>query len=221
MTRTQFRCSLQMAPAVPGTSTDGDGAIVRQWMNRQPVYVVGIVTGGLFGVLTYGLNLATGMQQTGWRSAAVAVIGAVVFGALFALFTARRRRAAGGVSKAQAVTDAIKAGRAPADASAEEWRPLLERRRRQARLVRWLGPLVFGIFSALAVYLIVTDRTRLVLDVVFLVVFLGIAIWYPIGASRQLAGIDRVERQLGKAPDTGGPVGADTHPDSSPTRPAP
>ncbi|MEN2742048.1 hypothetical protein ABCS02_30060 [Microbacterium sp. X-17] len=182
-------------------------------MSRQPVYVVGIVTGGLFGVLTYGLNLATGMQRTGWRSAAVAVIGAVVFGVLFALFAARQRRAAGGVSKAQAVTDAIKAGRAPADAPAEEWRPLLERRRRQARLVRWLGPLVFGVFSALAVYLIVTDPTRLVLDVVFLVVFLGIAIWYPIGARRQLAGIDRVERNLGEAPAADG--SAFTEPDGS------
>lgn len=136
-----------MAPAVPGASLDGDGVVVRKWMNRQPVFVVGIVSGILFGVLTYIGNAVMGLQRTGWRSAGVAVIGAVVFGVLFALVIARQRRAAGGTSMAQAVNDAIKTGRAPADASAQEWGPLLERRRRQARLVRWLGPVVFGLAS--------------------------------------------------------------------------
>jgi hypothetical protein len=168
-----------MTSAVPVISTDGDGVVVRKWMNRQPVFVVGIVSGILFGVLTYIGNAVMGLQRTGWRSAGVAVIGALVFGVLFALVIARQRRAAGGTSMAQAVNDAIKTGQAPADASAREWGPLLERRRRQARMLRWLGPLVFGLFSVLAVYLLITDRTRLVLDVVFLVVFLGVAIWYP------------------------------------------
>ncbi|MEY9953928.1 hypothetical protein [Leifsonia sp. EB34] len=193
---------------------------MRKWLNRQPVFVVGIVSGILFGVLTYLGNSAAGIQRTGWGSAIGAAVGAVVFGALFALIVARQRRAGGGVSMAQAVTDAIRAGRAPDGASAEEWRPLLERRRRQARLMRWLGPVVFGLFAALAVYLMITDGSRLILEVVFLLFFLGIAIWYPIGTSRQLAGIDRVERQLTQAP-AGGPAVAHMRTDSSaagPTR---
>lgn len=191
---------------------------MRRWLNQQPVFVVGIVTGALFGVLTYLGNAVTGIQRTGWTSAVGAAIGAVVFGALFALFVARQRRSGGGTSTTQAVTDAIKAGRAPADASAEEWMPLLERRRRQARLLRWLGPLEFAFFSALAVYLIVADRTRLFVWVVFLVFFLALVIWYPVNARRQLVRIDRLERQLGQpAADTA--VGTDVSaPPSGPAR---
>lgn len=171
-------------------------------MNRQPVYVVGILTGLFFGVGTFAVNVSIGIQRLSWASVVAAVIGGVLFGAVMALLVARQRRKSGGTSMAQTVTNAVKKGEIPQGASAGEWKPLLERRRRQARLLRWLGPLEFGLFSLLALYLIVSDSTRVVFWVAALVFFLSLAVWYPINSRRQLRSIERLERQLDLNPSS-------------------
>ncbi|MEV8213265.1 hypothetical protein [Leifsonia sp. NPDC077715] len=165
--------------------------------------------GLFFGVGTFVVNVSIGIQRLGWTSVIAAVVGGLLFGAVMALFVARQRRQSDGTSMAQTVTNAVKKGELPHGASADEWMPLLERRRRQARLLRWLGPLEFGLFSLLAVYLIVTDGSRVIFWDAALVLFLALAIWYPINSRRQLRSIEQLQRQLADDPRSAGsaPVG--------------
>ncbi|MGH1550417.1 hypothetical protein ACRAWB_15075 [Leifsonia poae] len=175
-------------------------------MNRQPAWVVGVLMGLFFGVGTFVVNVSIGIQRLSWASAVAAAIGGVLFGAVMALLVARQRRKSGGTSMAQSVTNAVKRGELPHGASADEWMPLLERRRRQAKLLRWLGPLEFGLFAALAVYLIVTDGSRVIFWDAALVFFLALAVWYPINSRRQLRSIEQLERQLAEDARSAGPA---------------
>ncbi|MFF1572481.1 hypothetical protein ACFVWR_07005 [Leifsonia sp. NPDC058292] len=198
-----------MGSMTPGNSIATGGVMLRNWMNRQPAIVTGIMAGVIFGVLFFGVNVATGLQQVGWASAVGAAVAAVIFGVGMGLLIGRQRRSAGEPGLARAVTDAIKNGRLPANARADEWEPVLEHRRRQAKLYRWLGPVEFGLLSLLAVYLIVTDRPRVILWVAFLVFFLALAIWYPINYIRQVRSIGRLEVELAHLPPADGPIATD------------
>lgn len=186
----------------------------RAWLSQAPVVVVGLVVGVGFGVLTFVVNVSTGIEPFGWPALVGAVIGALVFGALMGVYINFQRKRAGGTTMAQSVTGAVKAGKLPDTATAQEWGPLLERRRRQAKLNRWLSPVVFGLFSLLSVYLIFTDRTRVVLWVAALLFFLALAIASPIQSQRQLPKIDSLEQQLADGASTN-PVPPDYRGDSA------
>lgn len=177
-------------------------------MNREPVYIVGILVGAFFGAGTFVVNVSIGIQRLSWASVVAAVIGGVLFGVIMALIVARQRRRSGGSSMAQIVKNAVKQGQLPQGASAGEWKPLLERRRWQAKLLRWVGPLEFGLFLLLAVYLIVADNSRVVFWVVTIMFFLALAVWYPINSSRQLRRIEQLQQQLDRHPSPDGPVPA-------------
>lgn len=174
--------------------------MLKEWMNRQPAAVSGIFAGLLFGVLFFGVNVATGLQRVSWASVFGAAVAAVLFGVAMGFFVHRQRRSAGEPGLARAVTDAIKNGCLPANAPVGEWEAALERRRRQAKRYGWLGPVEFGLFSLLAVYLIVTDRPPVVFWVASLLFFLALTIWYPIHYVRQVRRIDKLERQLPQPP---------------------
>lgn len=169
---------------------------LRERLNDAPIIVVALVMAILFGGLSLVGNVATGVTRLNWAAVIGAAVGGLIFGALMSLIIRYQRRRNGGVSMARAVTNAIKSGELPADARPSEWGPLLERRRRQVRLYRWVGPVEFGLFALLGVYLLFAEPGGDVIWGVEILIFLGFLIAYPISAHRQLPRIEALEKQL-------------------------
>lgn len=124
------------------------------------IIVVAFVMAILFGGINLLLNVVSGQTRLNVAAVIGAVVGGLVYGSLMSLFIRFQRRRSGGAVMARLVTNAIKAGKLPETPTAEEWGPLLDRRRRQARFYRWVGPVEFGLFALLGVYLLFWEPTR-------------------------------------------------------------
>ena len=169
---------------------------LRDRLSDAPMIVVALVMAILFGGINLLLNVAIGLTRLNWAAVIGAVIGGLVFGSLMSLIIRFQRRRSGGVATARLVSVAIKVGKLPETASAEEWGPLLDRRRRQAKFYRWVGPVEFGLFALLGVYVLFADSARAALWGLEIVLFVAAVIAYPIWANRQLAKIETLENQL-------------------------
>jgi hypothetical protein len=169
---------------------------LRDRFSNAPMIVVAFVMAILFSGISLLLNVATGVTRLKWAAVIGAVIGGLVYGSLMSLFIRFQRRRSGGVATARLVTVAIKAGKLPETATAEEWGPLLDRHRRQARFYRWVGPVEFGLFALLGLYLLFSDSARAPLWGSEMLLFIAAVVAYPIWATRQLGKIKTLEHQL-------------------------
>ncbi|MGU3409691.1 hypothetical protein ACLBWP_06250 [Microbacterium sp. M1A1_1b] len=142
--------------------------------------VMFLVAGGAYFVI--------GLATTGGREGFVGRLVSAVFyaaglTAVLGVLIARLRRRAGGAAELSRIQRSVKTGSVPPDADPTNWVPSLERLQRQSRRNRWLGPLVFGSATVLAVWLAVTSGPVWWL---FVVAFVGFFAWTTFETRRAL-----------------------------------
>ena len=142
------------------------------------------------------------------------LIGSVIFGGVMVAIVAFQRRRNGGASSSADITAAIKTGQVPLAADPAVWIPALEWRRGQFRRSLWLTPVVFAVFAAMGVALLVLDPASPVGWFV-IVAFVGLGIGVVVQARRTLPRIEGMLGQLRERDGARGPVDAE-----APTRPA-
>jgi hypothetical protein len=128
------------------------------------------------------------------------LIGSLLFGGVMVALVAFQRRRSGGASTSADITAAIRSGRAPLSAEPAVWIPALEWRRGQFRRSIWLTPVVFPVFIAMGVALLVLDPGSPVGWFV-IVVFIGLGIGVFLQARRTLP---RIEALLGQMHERAG-----------------
>ncbi|MBP2458632.1 hypothetical protein ABID70_001193 [Clavibacter michiganensis] len=138
------------------------------------------------------------------------LIGSVIFGGVMVAVVAFQRRRNGGASSSADITAAIKTGQVPLAADPAVWIPALDWRRGQFRRSLWLTPLVFAVFTAMGVAILVLDPASPVGWFV-IVAFVGLGIGVVVQARRTLP---RVEGMLGQLHAREGAGGAATASDA-------
>ncbi len=174
---------------------------LRQRIVDAPIVVTAMLMGIAFGAL-FLVNPLAGLGGITWSSVTGAAVAGLLFGVAMGFVINAQRKRSGGVSRARAVTNALKSGQLPPEATVDEWAPLLGRRMHQARLFRRAGPLEFGLFALLGVYLFFTVPAGRALWSVEIVFFLVLVVWYPIWAAREVPKIRALERQLANRHET-------------------
>lgn len=168
---------------------------VQNWQNGRSWWIGAAILALLWTGGVYGVNAATHPNQVGWAWLVGALVGGVFYGCVMAFFFRRQQRKYGGQSTSRALAKAIKAGELPETAQPEIWLPLLERIRRSDRFMSWAGPVEFGLFTVLSVYLIAT-QPQVWFWWVAAAGFVGLGIWIPFWTLRRKPKITALIVQL-------------------------
>ena len=169
---------------------------LRTRLQSAPPAVLFVVLAVLWGVGTWGLGFLSGSSSFTLGSLVGRAIGAVLFGGVMTAFFVWRRSRAGGIQTASAINLAIKTGTLPAEADAHAWLPLLRARERSLLLARWLNPLVFALFTALGVFLVVAVPRSAIVGWLWIVLFIVFAVFSTVTANRQLPKVRALVNQL-------------------------
>jgi hypothetical protein len=168
-------------------------------LRRAPHWVVGLCAAVLWSVMMVGLEVLRGRDLDAVGFAEIGAGGLIVC-AFITLFrrwrVARDRKLPPGSATARNLDRAITTGKLPEQAVAEEWVPGLQKIIRQDRRVVWVGPAVFGLFTALSVFLIFDRPDRPWFGAVCSALFLGIAIWSPFSTRRRRLRIEGLIAKL-------------------------
>jgi len=158
--------------------------------------------GGVFLIVTasyFVLRTVIDLAVTGDGLSVAGIIGSfvgsLVFGGLMVAVIAWQRRRSGGATASADITAAIRTGQAPLAAEPSVWIPALQWRRGQFRRSLWLTPLVFLVFIAMGVALLVLEPGGLVGWFV-IAVFVGLGTVVVAQARRTLPRIDGLLRQM-------------------------
>lgn len=95
---------------------------------------------------------------------------------------------------------AVSRGRLPKDADPEPWRRELSKVIRLERHVVWAGPLIFGAFAALGIFLIADNPGQPWFWAFCTIVFAGLAIWAPFSIVRHRRKVESLLFQLTAPP---------------------
>lgn len=156
---------------------------------------------GVYFIGTYGFALLDGTGRLTLVTALIRFVTAALFGGAMTAVVARQRRRDGGVETTAQITTALKTGSVPKGADASLWVPALEGRRRQNERAQWMNPIVFGVFTALSVWLAVQDPTAVV-PWIFVAFFVAIAVFSIVAAKRLVRKIDALLAQVDSTPVT-------------------
>jgi hypothetical protein len=175
---------------------------------RAPPWLVGLVAAVVWTVGTLGLDFLSGEQIEPLKVAIKLVVG-LAFGCFVAVvgrsLKARNRSKPAVWPTPMNVQHAILTGHLPEGASAELWVPELTKIGRQDWSMRWYGPVLMGLFAAMAVFLIVDDPAHPWYGAVLAAFFLSLAVWLPFwSVRRRRARIETLIAQL-----SGGALGAE------------
>lgn len=178
---------------------DGWRGLVR----RSPNWLLVVAMGALYTALILGMDLLKGDEIEPVKAALTAVIGVGL--GCFAIWINRWRQARDSRKPEGSVTtprlqQAISTGQLPEHAAAEEWVPELQKIVRQERHWAWGGPLFFGLFTAMGIFLIFDDPAHPWFGVFISAGFLGAAVWYPIWVRRRRARINGLIAELEDKP---------------------
>ena len=171
---------------------------VRDWVAGRSWWTLGAIMAVFFAAGTYGIQAVIWPPHTGWAWITSALIGGIFYGTFMAIIFRNLQRKYGGRDTARAVENAIKKGRLPDNVQVEVWLPLLERKRRSEGFWAWAGPLEFGLFAALEVYLAITEPGILFWWLAA-AVFVGLGVWMPLWAHRRRPRIETLIASLKKA----------------------
>ena len=168
-------------------------------LQRTPRWVFGLVIAVAWPVMILGLDFLQGEDIEAADVAVTGVLGVVV--AVFALWfsgriRAKERKLPPGSPTGANITRALSTGQLPEGASAEEWVPELSRIIRQERYMVWIGPLMFGLFTAIGVFLIFDRPEHPWFGVFCTITFLGMAVWFPIWVRRRRPRIQHLIAQF-------------------------
>jgi hypothetical protein len=156
---------------------------VRDWIAGR-TWTLAAFMALLWTGLTYGTQAAIWPARAGWPLLSGALVGGIIYGVGMAFVFRYLQKKYGGKDTARALEKAIKDGRLPEDVEPEIWLPLLERKQRSDQFWASTGPVAFGLFAALEVYLGITE------PVVWIwwlnaAIFVFLAVWTPLWVVRR------------------------------------
>lgn len=167
------------------------------------VAVLFVLTGGLFFVLQ--LLLSPEGSVLGWGIASL--FYAAGMSAVFGFVIARARHRAGGPEQLERMRRAYQTGDIPPDADLSTWSADAERQERLLRRNRWFGPLVFGLFTLLGIWLALTDSPFWWAMVALFVGFGVVGVATTPRSLRKVARVQEELRRRERTQDATDPVG--------------
>lgn len=173
----------------------------RGLVRRTPLWILVLVIATPYAAVQLGMRLLRG-KEVGAED--VAIYGA--FGVAFGIFTlwmgvrAARKDSAlpPGSPTATNLKKAISTGQLPEHASAELWEPELITILIQERRWAWIGAVVFGLATVLGVFIIFDPGENPWVGVVCSVVFLSLAVGFPLWVRHRRP---RIQRLLDQFPE--------------------
>ncbi|CAQ01426.1 hypothetical protein ACR8AL_04700 [Clavibacter sepedonicus] len=187
---------------------------LQERFERASLGGVFLVVTAFYFVLRTGIDLVITGDGLSVAGIIGRFIGSLLFGGVMVAVIAWQRRRGGGASTSADVTAAIRSGQAPLAADPGVWIPALEWRRGQFRRSLWLTPLLFLVFIAMGVALLVLEPGSPIGWLV-IVVFVGLGIGVLVQARRAIPRIDGLLHQLRERDGARGAAA-----DAAPTRPA-
>ncbi len=128
---------------------------LRVWLGRRSLVAQAMIMAVFWAGAWFAIMAS--IKGPTWGLFVGSLVGGLFYGLFSALFLHLRQRRNGGRTLSGEIEKAIKARAVPEEAAPEEWLPLLERKRRSEHRMLWVGPLEFGLFTVLGVYLMVTE----------------------------------------------------------------
>ncbi|MET1156393.1 hypothetical protein [Arthrobacter sp.] len=157
-------------------------------VRRTPLWILVLVFAVVWAALQLGMRLLRG-KEIAPEDVPIYGVSGVITGILMLVVTRwvlrRERKQPPGSPTATNIKRAIATGRLPEHATAERWVLELNKIIRQERHMMWIGPLVFGLFTAMGIFLVFGDPEHPWFGVLLTPLFLGIAIWYPVWIPRR------------------------------------
>jgi len=181
--------------------TADPGSGWRGLVRRTPLWILVLVIATAFAALKLGMRLLRGKEVGADDVAAYGVFGVAIgiFTVWMAVRAARKDRAAPpGSPTATNLNKAISTGQLPEHASAERWEPELITLLIQERRVAWIGAVFFGLATVLGIFVIFEPGWNPWLGVVCSVMFLGLAVGFPLWVRHRRP---RIQRLLDQFPD--------------------
>lgn len=164
-------------------------------LQRTPNWILFLVAAGLYALYSLGQKLLTGEPVRPGHVVGAVLAGVVAVAVGFWLIRWQGRRESRKPSGSLTATNlerALASGRPPADAVADQWIPRLYRAIRSDRIMAWAGPLLFGAFTVLGIFLTATNPEYPWFWVLATVAFASIAVWYPIWVRRRRVQLERL-----------------------------
>lgn len=170
-------------------------------VRRTPLWILVLVIATPYAAVQLGMRLLRG-KEVGADD--VAAYGA--FGVAIGIFTvwmavraaAKEQALPPGSPTATNIKKAISTGQLPEHASAELWEPELITILIQERRWAWIGAVLFGLATALGVFIIFEPGGNPWLGVVCSVMFLGLAVGFPLWFRHRRP---RIQRLLDQFPE--------------------
>jgi hypothetical protein len=170
-------------------------------VRRTPLWILVLVIATAYAALQLGMRLLRG-KEVGAED--VAIYGA--FGVAIGIFTvwmavrtaAKDRALPPGSPTATNIKKAISTGQLPEHASAELWEPELITILIQERRWAWIGSVFFGLATVLGVFAIFEPGENPWLGVVCSVMFLGLAVGFPLWVRHRRP---RIQKLLDQFPE--------------------
>jgi len=157
-------------------------------LRRAPNWIIFLIIAALYVIFLLGKDLLSA-ESVGPADIALAASTGLVLSAVI-FWVTRWKSARDGKKPSRSLTAtnferAMSTGRPPHDASAEQWLPELHRAIRADRIMAWIGPLLFGAFGGMGIYLISENSERPWFWVLATIFFFSVAAWYPIWTRRR------------------------------------
>ena len=173
----------------------------RSIVRRTPLWILVLVIATAYASLQLGMRLLRGKEVGADDVAAYGVFGVAIgiFTVWMAVRAARKDRALPPDSPtATNLKKAISTGQLPEHASAELWEPELINLLIQDRRGAWIVSVFFGLATVLGVFIIFDPGENPWLGVVCSVVFLCLAVGFPLWVRRRRP---RIQRLLDQFPE--------------------
>lgn len=157
-------------------------------LRRTPKWVLLLVAAALYALYSLGEKLLTGEQVRPGHVVGAVFAGVVVAAAGFLTVRWQSRRDSKKPPGSLTATNferALASGNLPGDAEADDWVPKLHRAIRTERIMAWAGPLLFGGFTVMGIFLAVTNPDYPWFWILVTGIFAATAIWYPIWVRRR------------------------------------
>lgn len=181
--------------------TDNSTSRWQELFRRAPRWLIVLVVGIGWAAIQLGMRLLRGKEVVAEDVALTSAFGVAI--GIFVLWFGRRvqakeRKLPPGSPTAANIQKAISTGQLPGEASAELWEAELIWILIRERHTVWVAPLGFGLFTALAVFLIFDSPDHPWFGVVCGVLFLGLGIWLPVWERRRRV---RIQELMAQFPD--------------------
>ena len=170
-----------------------------RFIRRTPLWLLVLIWAVGWTTLQLGTRLLRGDGIDAWWVVYNGIMGIVLgsFMMWMALrFQAREKLQAPGSPTNSNIATAMSTGKLPVEASAGAWVPQLRKTLRQERHIVWAGPLLFGLFTALGIFLVLDSPDHPWFGGLFAAACLGTTAWYPLWIRRRRAQIQRLLDQL-------------------------